>query len=1038
MKTNLANALRHGAAPLVMSIAMLAGPAYAQQASIVDGPPPAPAAPVDTSATIVVTGTRIVNPNLKSAAPITTVSALDLKVAGTTRTEDILNQLPQVFAAQSSTLANGASGTAEVDLRGLGPKRTLVLINGRRLMAGDPSPTSSSAADLNFIPSSLIKRVDVLTGGASATYGADAVAGVVNFVMDKDLNGLRIDVNDGLYQHNNGSTMVQGLLNARTAAGLSGYDYPKGNTWGGNSIDATISYGTKFADGAGHIMAYFGYRQSNALLQSSRDFSKCTIQNRTVSSNATPRSGLQCGGSATSANGNAVYYTPASIASSSSTIGTLGNGTFGGAPTRYNFAPLNYFQRPDQRYTAGLFADYEVNSALHPYLEFMFMDDHTVAQIAPSGDFGNTLTINCDNPLMSAQQRGEICTDVNKVNHYLGTFPLVDFVYNNLPTATQAQTTAVAGGNTAFFQLLRRNVEGGARVSDLQHTSFRTVVGSKGDLGHGWGYDAYFQYGRTNYNQIYSNEFSAQRLGYALDVVTGPAGTPVCRISLTYPSSGCVPYNIWSGSPSAASLAYLSATGFQNGYTSQTVISGTLTGDLGTYGLKSPLASDGVNIALGVERRTEKLVLNTDNAFQSGDLTGQGAPTLPINGGYHVTEFLGEVAVPVIDRMLTFNGGFRYSDYAINNGKGYKTGTYKLELDFTPIEDIRIRASLNRAVRAPNIQEMFRANYVGLDGVTDPCAGHAIQASETGCLAQGLRVGQVVAANPAAQYNGYLGGNANLRPEKATTKTVGVVFTPHMVPGLSVSVDYFDIKINQAIQSYGADAILTACGSGSSLACSLVHRNAAGSLWLSSDGYVTDLDSNVGWVKTAGFEVNASYSKNVGAWGKISASLTGTALSEKSTYNGLSPAYDCAGYYGPTCGVPAPNWRHKARLTWSTPKNIDVSLTWRYVGSVNVEYMNPSATLADSHYSLYNNKLPAMNYIDLFLTGKVTKSLSVRAGVNNLFDKDPPLVTSGGSGILGAASTPSACASVYCNGNTYPGVYDSLGRYLFVGATVNF
>lgn len=1027
MKTNLANALRHGAAPVVLGIALLAGPAYAQTASIVDGPPPAPAAAVDTSATIVVTGTRIANPNLKSAAPITTISALDLKAAGTSRTEDILNQLPQVFAAQSSTLANGASGTAEVDLRGLGPKRTLVLINGRRLMAGDPSPTSSSAADLNFIPASLIKRVDVLTGGASATYGADAVAGVVNFVMDKDLNGLRFDLNGGMYQHNNGSTMVQGLLNARTAAGISGYDYPTGNTSGGASFDGTISFGTKFADGAGHLMAYFGYRKTNALLQSSRDFSKCTIQNRTNN-----RSGLQCGGSLTSANGNAVYYANDGKGNVSSTVGTLGNGTFGGAPTRYNFAPLNYFQRPDQRYTAGLFADYEVNSALHPYLEFMFMDDRTLAQIAPSGDFGNTLTTNCDNPLMSAAQKAAICTSDNMVNHYLGTFPLVDSVYNSLAPATQGQATPASNNYTAFFQLLRRNVEGGARISDLQHTAFRTVVGSKGELGHGWAYDAYFQYGRTNYNQIYSNEFSAQRLSYALDVVTGPSGTPVCRISLTYPSSGCVPYNIWSGTPSAASLSYLSATGFQNGYTSQTVISGSLTGDLGTYGIKSPLASDGVNIALGIERRTEKLVLNTDNAFQTGDLTGQGAPTLPINGGYHVTEFLGEVAVPIVDRMLTFNGGFRYSDYAINNGKGYKTGTYKLELDFTPIEDIRIRASLNRAVRAPNIQELFRANYVGLDGVTDPCADTTITAADTGCLAQGLRPGQSVASNPAAQYNGYLGGNANLRPEKAMTKTVGVVLTPHMIPGLSLSVDYFDIKINQAIQAYGADAILGACNSGSAMACGLVKRNAAGSLWLSSDGYVIDLDNNVGWVKTAGFEVNASYSKNLGAWGRINASLTGTALSEKSTYNGLSPAYDCAGYYGPTCGVPAPNWRHKARLTWSTPKNIDVSLTWRYVGSVNVEYMNPSATLAANNYSLYNAKLPGMSYFDLFLSGKVTKSVAVRAGVNNLFDKDPPLVSSGGTGVS------SACSSVYCNGNTYPGVYDSLGRYLFVGATVNF
>ncbi|HWU04078.1 MAG TPA: TonB-dependent receptor plug domain-containing protein, partial [Novosphingobium sp.] len=398
MKLSVTTALRAGAAPLVLSVALLSNAALAQTAapapSITDGPAPSTLAPTEEPAqTIVVTGTRISNPNLKSAAPITAISNMDIKMAGTSRVEDILNQLPQVFAAQSSALSNGATGTAEVNLRNLGSKRTLVLVNGRRLMPGDPG---SSAADINFIPASLVKRIDVMTGGASATYGADAVAGVVNFVIDKDFTGFRVDVNDGMYQHNNGSGMVQSLMNARTASGLSGYDYPQGNRLDGNSVDATISFGTKFADGDGHLMAYFGYRKQNAVTQKSRDFSGCTIQNKSATA-------LQCGGSATSANGNALFF-PAGAGVTSSTFGTLGNGTIStvNAPSRYNFAPTNYFQRPDQRYTAGLFADYEVNSAIHPYLEFMFMDDQTVAQIAPSGDFGNTLTINCNNPMLSA------------------------------------------------------------------------------------------------------------------------------------------------------------------------------------------------------------------------------------------------------------------------------------------------------------------------------------------------------------------------------------------------------------------------------------------------------------------------------------------------------------------------------------------------------------------------------------------------------------------------------------------------------------
>jgi iron complex outermembrane receptor protein len=1024
MKISLTNALKTGAAPLVIGVALLASPAFAApEPSLIDGPQAEAAAPAE-AAQIVVTGTRFTNPNLKSAAPITTVTALDLKLAGTSRTEDILNQLPQVFASQSSTLSNGANGTATVDLRGLGPKRTLVLINGRRLMSGDPSPTgTTSAADLNFIPTSLVKRVDVLTGGASATYGADAVSGVVNFILDKDFTGFRVDLNDGMYQHNNGSTMVQALMNKRTAAGISGYDYPTGNRFDANGFDGTISFGTKFADGAGHMMAYVGYRKQNALLQKARDYSGCTIQNANAST-------LQCGGSSTSANGNALYFPQGST---SSTFGTLGAGTFGGSRTRYNFAPLNYFQRPDQRYTAGLFADYEINSAIHPYLEFMFMDDRTVAQIAPSGDFGNTNTINCDNPLMSAQQKSTICNSSNMIVGYLGSYPVASGFLGNLSPAAQALVTAPSNPNTAFFQLLRRNVEGGPRISDLQHTSFRTIMGSKGDLGHGWAYDVYFQYGRTNYSQTYSNEWSAARTRNALDVVTGPGGTPVCRVTLSDPSSGCSPLNIWNGQPlSAAALKYVSAVGFQKGAVTEQILSGSLTGDLGTYGIKSPFATTGVNLALGVERRSEALYLNTDQAFQTGDLTGQGAPTLPISGSYLTTEVLGEVAVPVIENMLYFNGAYRYSDYKVSNGKKYTTNTFKAEVDFRPVDGIRLRGSFNRAVRAPNIQELFAANYVGLDGSTDPCTG-VVTAAQVGCLAQGLRVGQNVVSNPAAQYNGFLGGNPDLRPETANTKTLGVVLTPAQIRGLTVSVDWFDIKVNNAIQSIGADALLGACNTEvNAVACAQIHRNPAGSLWLSSEGYVKDLNSNIGWVKTSGIEVKLDYAKSLDNWGKLSFSLTGTALSQFATYNGLTEAYDCAGNYGPTCGSPAPKWRHRARILWDTPIGIQAGLGWRYIAPVDVEYTNASKTLANKNFAPYNFEIGSYSYFDLTLSGKVGKHAAWRTGVNNLLDKDPPLVTTGGGAI------PSACQGTYCNGNTYPGTYDALGRYLYAGVTFDF
>ncbi len=1036
-----------GAAPLAIGMALLATPAFAQdttsdpQASSTDATDSA-----DNGQAIVVTGSRIQSVNLTAVSPVTSVTNADIKLSGTQKTEDLLNSLPQVFASQSSTLSNGATGTATVDLRGLGSRRTLVLINGRRLMPGDPN---SSAADLNFIPASIVKRVDVLTGGASATYGADAVAGVVNFVMDTDFTGFRMDGNYGFFQHNNRNSVTPPLLNARAAA-FSGYAYPHGSTVDGGQFDGTLSFGTHFDDDRGHAMAYVGYRRADPVLQARRDYSACTIQNTgasipatpTVPKHLNPAAPLQCGGSATSATGTAFYFTSES---SSSTVGALGPGTLTkGTLNRYNFAPLNYFQRPDERYTAGAFVDYEISPALHPYMEFMFMNDQTVAQIAPSGDFGNTLTINCDNPLLSASQKSQICNSGNLINGFIGTFPTaVNASYNPNPAAPAVNFTDPTTGatyNKAFFQLLRRNVEGGPRRNNLEHTSFRTVIGMKGDLGEAWNYDTYYQYGRTNYSQVYENEFSVARLNNALDVVANPAGgAPICRVKLSGVDPNCVPYDVFGGTPSAASLAYLSATGFQKGKVSEQVASVNFTGDLGKYGIRSPGATDGVTIALGGEYRQESLDLLTDNAFQTGDLTGQGAPTLPIKGSYKVTEFISEIQIPLVQDSffhdLSFNGGYRYSHYSVSNGRSFNTDTYKLGVDFAPVKDIRFRAAYNRAVRAPNIQELFAAQFVGLDGATDPCSGRAITASaaDAGCRAQGLIVGQTVVANPAAQYNGLLGGNPNVTPEIATTKTLGVVLQPSMIPGLSMSVDWYDIKIRNAIQGYGADAILAACTTTSNpVACGLIHRNAAGSLWLTSDGFVRDLPQNVGGFRTRGLEFNGNYSHQLGGIGTFTLNMVGTKLDKYEVDNGLTQIYNCAGFFGPTCGGPAPKWRHKLRASLNTKMGLGFSAQWRYFGPVDVEYKNASTSLNGFYYN-YSSHIAAQSYFDLTMTAHVGSHFEWRLGVNNLLDREPPLVTSG-SGAFGA----SACAGTVCNGNTYPGTYDSLGRYIYTGVTLDF
>jgi outer membrane receptor protein involved in Fe transport len=1066
-------------------------PAAAQPTGPVEaGPTPtrnAQGAPVQTSNDIIITGTRIPQPNLTSAAPVTVVTNQDVKLSGSTRIEDVLNQLPSVQANQGSGVSNGATGTATVDLRDLGPKRTLVLINGRRLVPGDPN-TASQAADLNFIPSALIKRVDVLTGGASSVYGADAVAGVVNFIMDTGFTGIRFDGQYSFYQHNNNCPSIPtsaanggticGILDARQAQGLKGYAFPQGSVADGGSFDGTVSIGAAFDDNRGHAMAYFGYRKVNPILQQRRDYAACGIQDtKTTRSGTGINHNIVCGGSATSAEGNALIF-PAGT--SSSTFFTFGpNRTLVPGRSLYNFNPTNYFQRPDERYTAGAFADYEISKAVHPYMEFMFMNDHTLAQIAPSGDFGNTYTINCDNPFMSAQARGVICDPNNQISGFLGSFPLASGASYNPNQGAPGLTFFDARGNTynsAYFNLLRRNVEGGPRISDLTHNEWRGVLGTRGDLDKAWSYDAYFQYGHTDYQQVYRNEFSARRLVNALNVVNvdaqgrtinpltgqlyaiGTPGTTVeCRSVLDNSDPTCVPYDIF-GTPSAAAVNYLNVFGVITGTTSEQVADANITGALGEYGIQTPWSDEGVGVNFGTEYRKEALSLNPDQSFQQGDLTGQGAPTLPVNGAFRVVEAFGEIQVPIIRHSFieefSVSAGYRKSWYTTLPGAGlvdlngntvqsrkFSTDTYKISAELAPIRDIRFRGAYNRAVRAPNIQELFAPQFVALDGSTDPCAGSPITATDFGCRAQGLAVGQTTPLNPASQYNGFVGGNPNLNPEKATTKTIGVVLQPRFIPRLAITADWYDIKIKNAIQGFGADAILNNCVNNSTAtsiapSCALIHRNPAGSLWLTSTGYVVDFPQNVGSVETRGIDGNLSYSYRFGHLGTLSVGFNGTWVDKFLTNDGLNPTYNCAGFYGATCGNPLPKWRHKLRLGFQLPVGIGISGQWRYVGKVTHEGFSTDQVLhnpgvlpgPNTPTPLLNGHVKAQSYFDLASTFTVGDHYNFRLGVNNIFDKNPPLFS----------SSFGSCAAVFCNGNTYPGVYDNLGRYFFAGATLNF
>ena len=977
---------------------------------------------------IIVTGSRIPQPNLESASPVTVVTSQEVKVSGTTRTEDLINSLPQSFAAQGSNVSNGATGAATVNLRGLGTSRTLVLINGRRQQPGDPR---QPVADINFIPTQLIKRVDVLTGGASSVYGADAVAGVVNFIMDTTFTGFRIDGQASVFNHKNGDAN-QAILDANR---LRGFDPPTGWSTNGGAQDIAGVFGAAFDDGRGHVQAYATYRTQDPVLESTRDSAFCALGS--ISPQYRPFYGpdygnFYCGGSSTSARGRFIrsFVDPATGKSRTQSLSVSGTEFVPGF-TAFNFAPYNYFQRPDERYTFGTFADYEISPGAKPYLEAMFMNDHSVAQIAPSGDFGNTFTVACDNALLSDQQRDLLCVS--------GTpgAPALTIVgpLNGMNDVEQARV-----------QILRRNVEGGGRQDDLEHTAYRIVGGMRGDLTNGISYDGYYQFGTTHLSQTYFNDFSVNRLGRALDAVAidsdgnivapGTAGsTIVCRSVVTGIDPNCVPYNIFAaGGVTQEALQYLQTPGFQRGRVNETVahLDVTVVGD--EYGWRLPWAENGLGINVGAEYRKEFLKTDVDEEFRTGDLAGQGGPTPPTQGSFDVRELFGEVQIPIVENgfidLFNITAGYRYSNYHIAENS-FNTDTYKIASELAPIEDIRFRASYNRAVRAPNIVELFFPTSLGLSGSNDPCAGDNPSATLAQCQLTGVTAAQYggVLKNTANQYNALFGGNANLQPEKADTYTAGVVIQPRMIPGLAVTVDYFDIKIENLISTLGFSTIINTCINSGQL-CNLIHRDEFGSLFLSPNAFVELTNLNIGGEGTKGIDFQATYSKRLGGIGTANVSFVGTYLRELSFDTGIDPdgdtdgQFDCKGLYGATCGTPNPKWRHKLRAGLTMPNGLGISAQWRYFASVKNDTLSddPDLNGGDGPVSDAGDaKLSSRSYFDLALTARLAQRLNLNMGVNNIFDTDAPVNGMG----LG-------------NGNTFPQVYDALGRYLFAGFTIDF
>ena len=968
---------------------------------------------------IVVTGSRLTKSNVTSSVPLVQIGAEEINSRGVARVEDVVNILPNVFVSQTAEVANGASGTSTLNLRGLGSQRTLVLIDGKRLPFGSPF---SSSANVDMVPARMVERVDIVTSGASAVYGSDAVAGVVNFITKRDFEGFEFDYQYSTNYNKNSNGYMQNLL-----AEADFFD-PGATTTGEASL-MSVLMGVNSDDGRGNITLFGTYEDMEEMLGKDRDTGACTLFGS---------SDPFCGGSSNFRRFN----------------GTIGNGVAGTvfqelngelvpfsgrSDMYYNYGAVNHYQRPVERWNLGASGHYELTESVEAYFDTTYMNNKTAAQIAESASFNRPFSTNCDNPLLLGGNPNNNPDGV-RLGDMTGTFDANgDFI--------SCLDWMAAGNESIDVQFINshRNIEGGPRVSTYENSTWRAIFGLRGDINDDFAFDIFGQFAATEGTRISQNDLNFNRVQQSLYIVDDGSGNPVCRDS----SGGCVPWNIFTRNADGSTgvtdeaAAFIAGVGIVTGDTEQTVFGGTIEGDLTNFGIKSPMAEAGMTGLVGFEYREDYLGrLSDDISKISGGrgLTGTGGATLPIAGEIEVEEVFMELSMPLITgqpmvQELGLTAGYRYSDYT-TNGNGvsntFDADTYFAGLSWAPNDEVRFRANQSVAIRAPNVFDLYVGINTGLielspvNGDGDQCSGPNPVATQAQCANTGLSAAQYGTVDPSAagQFNLITGGNPNLVAERGETTTFGVVITPSMIENLSIAIDYFDIEVTDAIGSVPAQTSYDRClTTGDPAFCANIQRDTAGTLHLLNEAPggglagISTQNVNVATDATEGVDVNITYSLDMSDMGSINFDYAATFLD--TNYTIAIPGDDkveCTGAYAGPCGLPAPEYNHRFLATWVTPYDLTVSATWRHIGETDLYGLtDPQGYLEDS--------MEERNYLDLAATYDYSENVQVRFGANNLLGDDAPVTTSSGTGTG--------------NNNTYPGLFD-VSTYLFAGVTVKF
>jgi outer membrane receptor protein involved in Fe transport len=929
---------------------------------------------------IEVTGSRIASPNAESPSPLQVLTAADIAASGANNLQQLLLNNPTMgtpsISRTNSAFQTSSVGVATVDLRNLGYSRTLVLVNGRRFVSGIPG---ESAVDLNSIPTDFIERVELLTGGASAAYGSDAVAGVVNIITKKNFNGVIFDAQGGESSHNDsqkrklaltfGTSNDQGFL-----MGHLGFTRD-GQVW---SRDRAASAVDQLS--ASNVSPF----PADFFTAVSPSYSSLAPQGRFFYNNAP--TGAKSGNFTYDANGNVIPWNTAT--------------------TGFNRSYYRSIAVPTDRFLAALSGELKLSENHRAFMESTYSGTHVESTIEPFGLQSANLF-----PVTGQVPAGAL------VNGAVVKNPLV-------PQYLWDRIADTDGDGIPDYSFTRRLAEVGTRSQQVNRHTFRLATGVKGEfnLWKDWNYEVYGVYGATDEAQQSTGQVNVTSFRNALSAIPNGTGGVMCS-DATARAQGCVPINIFGyNSISPEALKYVTAPGSLLTRTTQKVVGGHIDGEL------FALPAGNVGIAAGLEWRQEYSQSVPDALTQAGLNAGNATP--PTAGQFSVKEEYIETRVPLLKDMafikeLTFLGAFRHGDYSSIGS----TNSWNAGLEWAVNSDVKFRGTRSLSTRAPNIGELYTApSQTFPTGLTDPCVG--VTATSTGAYDAACRANPGVLANINANgkftltqsdiqsVSGFNRGNPNLGAEKGRSSTVGLVYTPRSIPMLSkftFTADYFDIKIAGAIVGTPRQFALQSCYNGSNPAmCQFITRwasatsnNSAGAL-----RYIDSAQTNSGGLGTEGIDLTASWADRVGP-GRLSTHLAYTYV--KTNYTIPLPGADKDEFAGEVGGA-----RNKANLNVAYKLgNFGISSVFTYIGRSALD----DQFLAGYDLPPNSVKVGSRTYTDLQLTYQLRKSTELYFGLNNAFDvKAPPII----SGLPGDSTGT----------ETDAGTYDPIGRRWYAGIRV--